>query len=378
MMFWILCALLTLAAFIAALAPFLRNSAGQTAPAAHDLAVYKDQLAEIDTDMKRGLISESDAESAKFEVSRRLLKADASSMVLKTNTSKTGMMAASLALVAVPVIAWGGYAMLGSPMLPDLPVSARNEPVAGTDGKIAELLSKAEEHLKANPKDGRGWAVIAPIYLRMGRFQQAIDAYGAAISNSEPSAMLEVGLGQALAAQNNGMVDARSMEAFKRAIELDPANPEPKVMIATAYAQQGKLAEAKAEFQAILDAAPKDAPWRANIEGAVKDIELAMNPKLAKPAMKGPSQADIDAAANMSEVDRVAMIEGMVANLAIKLEENPNDPEGWQRLIRSYAMLKKPDEAKAALSKAVAALASNAAALSQIKAMAGELGLETP
>jgi cytochrome c-type biogenesis protein CcmH len=83
-------------------------------------------------------------------------------------------------------------------------------------------------------------------------------------------------------------------------------------------------------------------------------------------------------AAGMSDADRTAMIEGMVANLDSKLTENPSDKDGWLRLIRSYTMLKKPDDAKAALQRARAGLSGNDGALSEVNALAVDMGLETP
>lgn len=376
MMFWILCAILTLAAFLAAMAPFLRE--GRRADvSSHDIAVYKDQLAEIDADLAKGLIGSAEAENARLEVSRRLLKADDLRNASSAQTARFAIPGASIALLAIPVIAWSVYSQVGSPDLPDMPVAARVQETNRTTNEIAGLLEKAEAHLKVNPKDGKGWSVVAPIYLRMGRFQEASEAYKAALSNSAPTAALETGLGQSLAGQNNGLIGEDALAAFKRAAAIEPQNPEPRVLIATAFAQQGKLGEAKAEFKSILDAAPKDAPWRSNIESAIRDIETAMNPQNAA-SEKGPSEADVNAAAAMSESDRAAMIEGMVANLDQRLAQNPDDPQGWQKLVRSYAMLKNTQKAQAALERAIGAMASNPDALKEIQTLAAELGLKLP
>ena len=376
MMFWISCSLLTAAAFIAALMPFLRAENTDVQAQANDIAVYKDQLTEIDADLERGMISKEDAENARTEVSRRLLKADDSAMETTQKPAKWATVVAATALLAIPVIAWGGYVLIGSPGMPDLPVEARGNSKNAVQ-EIAVLLQKAEEHLKAEPNDAKGWSVIAPIYLRLGRYDDAINAFGNAIRNSAPSLRLQIGLGEALAAANNGVINDAALAAFSKAAEIDPANPEPKALMATALAQQGKLAEAKAAFEKILADAPKDAPWRPNIEAALRDVDVAMNPAAAE-APKGPNQSDIENAAAMSATDRTAMIEGMVAKLDARLAETPNDPQGWQQLIRSYAMLQKSDKARDALQRARTALEANSEALAHIKTLANELGLEQP
>ena len=376
MMFWIVCAVLTAAAFFAVLLPYLRSKSAIEPAQVSDIAVYKDQLTEIEADLARGLILPADAENARLEVSRRLLKADEASRVSTGVNRKIATFAASAALLSIPLISWGGYAMLGSPQMPDLPITSRADDT-GAMKELAGLLEKAEAHLKAEPKDGRGWSVIAPIFLRMGRYAEAVNAYQNAIANSTPTAALHLGLGQALASQNNGQINEPALKAFQAAADLEPANPEPKALLAAALAQQGKFAEAKVAFTALLAETPADAPWRANIETALREIDVAMNPASA-PAMKGPTQSDVENAASMSEEDRKAMIEGMVAKLDARLAESPDDLEGWQRLIRSYAMLKDPEKAKSALQRARTALAANGQALAQINAAAQELGLEQP
>ena len=142
-------------------------------------------------------------------------------------------------------------------------------------------------------------------------------------------------------------------------------------MLATAKAQHGDLIAAKTGFQEILAKAPEDAPWRAIVEQSIARIDAANS-------QPGPTGADVDAAAQMSDGDRSAMIETMVAGLDAKLKENPADKEGWLRLIRSYAVLGKTELAKDAVTRAETGLIADRAALSEIKALASQLGLKTP
>jgi cytochrome c-type biogenesis protein CcmH len=236
---------------------------------------------------------------------------------------------------------------------------------------IEVLLARTESHLAANPADGKGWDVISPVYLRLGQFDKAVVAYRKTLELNGPAFKNEIGLAEALAGQNSGIIGPDSEEAFRRAAALEPGNPQPAIMLATAKAQRGELDEAKSAFQELLTKTPKDAPWRAIVEQSIAKIDAANG-------RPGPTGANIDAAAQMSDDDRTEMIKSMVAGLDAKLKANPADKEGWLRLIRSYAVLGDTGKAADAMQRAQASLASDTAGLSEINALAIELGLTTP
>ena len=363
MLFWSICAALTLAAVAGALLPLTKPPERTVAPNLTDIDVYKDQLRELDQDVERGLINGEEADAAKLEISRRILKADIrqGSPVSGNNVSAR---IAVIVLLLVPAAAWAGYLAAGSPHKSDQPIAMRMQ-APTEEASIEVLLARTEAHLSANPKDGKGWDVIAPVYLRLGQFDKAAAAFGKALEINGPAFKNEIGLAEALA----GKIGPESEEAFRRAAMIEPDNPQPAIMLATAKAQRGDLQAAKVGFQEILAKAPQDAPWRAIVEQSIAKIDAASS-------QPGPTGADVDAAAQMSDGDRKAMIESMVAGLDAKLKDNPADKEGWLRLIRSYAVLDKTELAKDAVVRAEEGLAADEAALSEIKALASQLGLK--
>ena len=381
MMFPVFCALLTFAAVLCVLLPFMRGSTalveGVAPSDANDLEVYKDQLREIDDDENRGLIGKDDANAARTEVSRRILKLSLmeAPSVPATGTPH-GSRIAIVSALAVPLAAWAIYGFTGSPAMPDQPFLARLETPSAQDS-IEDLIAKAEQHLAANPQDGTGWDVIAPIYLRTGQFDKAAQAFQRSSQTNGPTLKSEVGLGEALAGLNGGLIGPDALSAFKRASDLAPNDPQPKIYLATELAQQGKYAEANSAFLSILASAAQDAPWRSIVERSIAQLDAAQKRPLDQSA-PGPAQADVDNAGDMSDTDRIAMIEGMVSSLDAKLATSPSDKEGWLRLIRSYTVLNKPDAAKSAVERARQGLSGNQGALSEIKALAVEMGLETP
>lgn len=360
MVFWFVAALLTFGASVAVLLPLTGSSRRASSGNQHDLAVYRDQLAELDRDAARGLIQPADAEQARAEIARRIIRADGSGQVLadKAHWSVAGRALGGVAVLLVPLMSWGLYAALGSPDMPSQPLEARltQNPA---DSSVDELIARAEGHLAANPQDGRGWDVLAPIYLRLARYDQAVTAYRNAIRLEGASAAREAGLGEALTNAGGGIVSSGAQQAFERALKLEPAEPKARFFLAVALLQDGKSAEAIKAWETMGDELPEGSPWKEPVAQALVEAKNRIAATESKEPATGPTQAEMDAAASMSSGDRKAMIETMVAGLDQKLRENPQDTDGWMRLVRSYVVLGKTQEARSALERGLEALGAS-------------------
>lgn len=374
MLFWVIAAILTLGASLAVLLPLAGGSKNASAAGDHDLEVYRDQLAELDRDMARGLIQPIEAEEARAEIARRILRLSNAGQAgeAATQPSRSTRLVATAAVLVVPLVSWGLYGQLGSPDLPSQPLSERlvKNPA---DSSVDELIARAEAHLAANPSDGRGWDVLAPVYLRMQRYADAVTAYRNAIRLDGDSAARQAGLGEAIANAAGGIVSAEAQAAFEAALKLDPANPKAAFYLAMGMAQEGRMAEATAAWQKMLAALPQGSPWRGAVEQALAE-SAARSVASGAPA-KGPSAEDIDAASSMSPQDRQAMISTMVAGLDEKLRQNPRDEEGWMQLVRSYAVLGKTDQARDALNRGIAVFGADSDQARKLTAFAASLGV---
>jgi cytochrome c-type biogenesis protein CcmH len=357
MVFWFVAALLTFGASVAVLLPLTGGSRRALPGNQHDLAVYRDQLDELERDTARGLIQPVDAEQARAEIARRIIKADNSGQVSANEArwSGAGRVLGGLAVLLVPLMSWGMYASLGSPALPSQPLQERLAQNTA-ESSVDELIARAEGHLAANPQDGRGWDVLAPIYLRLGRIDQAVTAYRNAIRLEGASAAREEGLGEALTNAGGGVISSNAQEAFERALVLEPSQPKARFFLATALLQDGKTAEAVKAWEAMLAGLPDGSPWRESVQQAVAEARSRIAAADPKEPTAGPTQMEMDAAASMSPGDRKAMIETMVAGLDQKLRENPQDIDGWMRLVRSYVVLGSTQDAGSALKRGLEAL----------------------
>ena len=388
MIFWVVAAVLTAAVAAAILFPLSRSGKERGSFAAHDASVYRDQLAEIDRDVTSGSIEAKEAEAARAEVARRLIKAQREADVEGgpiASRLSFRRPAAVLVVVIIPLIGLGGYLALGRPGMPSAPLAER-EAGPGGDPQLADLVRKAESHLRSDPDDGQGWDVLAPIYFRTGRIQDAGIAYGNAIRLLGATAEREAGLGESLVMEQGGQVPEAARDAFQRALKLDPANPKAQFFLAVALAQSGKKDEALAAFGKLERESPPDAPWLPVLRSQIAALggspasppQATAGANEAQPAPPGnPTPEQMAAAGKMSDKDRTAMISGMVSRMDAQLSRQPNDLAGWKRLVRSYMVLGDPAKAKAALSRALKTFPAGTDDGRDLIALARTLGVDT-
>jgi cytochrome c-type biogenesis protein CcmH len=369
MTLWFVLALMTAAAVFAVLWPLSRrpNAEGTAA----DVAVYRDQLDELERDRTAGLIGAAEAEAARVEVARRLIAAaDGAAAEAGALRASQGRRRAAMltGLIALPLGVLSLYLAVGSPQLPGAPLSARltAPPEARS---IDTLVAQVENHLERNPSDGRGWEVIAPVYMRLGRFEDAVKARRNALQFNGTNAVREADYGEALVALANGVVTADAKAAFERARSHDANDIKARYFLGVAAEQDGRRDEAAGLFRGLLADATADAPWAEAVRRALTRVD----PNAA--TTPGPSAEDVAAADKMAPDDRNAMVRGMVERLASRLKQDGADLDGWLRLVRAYTVLGEPDKAKAAAADARSALAGDPDKMRRLEELTKTLGL---
>lgn len=380
MSLWIIFALMTAIGIWAVLTPF-RKTVNDTPLAINEnAAVYRDQLLEIERELELGLIAAEEAGSAKAEISRRLLAAadqNGNSDAITDHGRHTlpfRRAATVMALIGIPALGLGLYLSSGSPNLPGQPFAGRlSAPTSGQ--KITELIARAEAHLRLRPNDSRGWAVLAPAYIRQKRYRDAIYALEQVLKLSGRKPAVLVQYGEAIMFSENGLITKKAMDVFSEALSVDKSLVKPRYYLGLAAAQGGKLTVALERWQAMLKDAPQQAPWRPLVQNAVKAAQarIARNANPAKaPAL---DQATIKAMKTARPKQQSDMINAMVQRLATRLKANGKDLQGWLRLMRSYTVLQRKADAQAALVSARKIFAGDDKALGILKQMAAQLKL---
>ena len=351
MTLWPIFALMTLAAVAAVWWPLTRRQ--RSVRSGSDIAVYRDQLEEIDRDEATSLIGNVEAEAARVEVSRRLI---AAAEAAKAATVAAAPVPAGryrfatlvAAIILLPLGAGVTYFSLGSPNL--VPVSM-NAATGGQalPGGIEKTVAEVETYLESNPRNGKGWELLAPVYLRLGRFDDAVRARRNALEIFGPDAARLGDLGEAVVMASNGVVTAEAKGLFERANAADPEDVMAQYYLGLSAKQEGRRDEAEKRWSALVSGAREGAEWLPLVKNALARIdEKSPSIVVAPPEHNGGA------------------IEAMVERLAERLKKDGSDVAGWIQLVRSYRVLGKAEKLKATIADAHTALANDQGALQRL------------
>lgn len=377
MLIWLVFSLMTGFAALALLWPLARTRADAADDDA-DVVFYRSQLSEIDRDLARGILRPAEAETARTEAGRRLLRAGgggarASGKPQGEAGLRRRRAASAIALSMVPLVTVGLYGAIGSPHLPAQPLAARLN-ATPDQMDFAAALARIEMQLAATPDDVRGWELLAPIYVSGGRYGDAARALGHVIRLRGETPKLLVDQAEALTLENGGMVPAAARALYGRALEGQSdieTRTKARFYLALAAEQDGDLDNARKGYEKLLAASPAEAPWRPMVVQRL----AAIGGQAPRP--QSPSQGSApESASSQPDVRANPDIRAMVEGLAARLESDGGDADSWVRLVRSWGVLGEREKAKEALARARTALAADPAGLARLETEARAAGIE--
>jgi len=368
-MFWAITLAISIVVALSLLASLRHKARRDATRRDYDVNVYKDQLQELEREAAEGRIAESELAAARTEIQRRLLAADAagSDADKPASAGRAPLIAAAIAAPAAAIVL---YATLGTPGMPDFPLAERaglSAEATDADKAMVSLTQALEGRLQQQPDDPRGWILLGRSYATLGNADKAIAAFERALplTNRAPDVLAD--WAELKLMNGDSQFTEEIFMAFVEARQKDPSLPKPWFYIGLDRAQGGKYQEAAQIWTDLLFIAPPDADYvpavREKVQQAAADggfdaasleptdvakmvaREIARNSQPPETQAPGPSREDVEAAGEMSAEDRAAFIRSMVDRLAARLEENPNDPAGWQRLIRAYEVLGETEKA---------------------------------
>jgi cytochrome c-type biogenesis protein CcmH len=371
-MIWLVFALLTGAAILSILWP-LSRPAPKTREDAADVAFYRDQIAEIDAEFERGGLDREQAEAAKALAGRRLL-AVAPEEAAAGASPRARKIASVLALVAIPALGLGLYEEIGHPDLPDMPLEARlKAPPSQQD--FAAVVARMEAHIRANPDDARALELMAPVYMRMGRFDDAVKARKKIIELRGETPQRLVDYAEALSYANDGTIPPEAETQLQRALKLDPKNPGALFYVGLAAAQNGDKDKARMVWTGLLAELPADSPAKPEVQEKLALLDAPPQPAAGQGA---PPPGEAAAIASAAPEAQQQMIRTMVERLAQRLAAQGGSVDEWLRLIRAYKVLNETKKAQDSYNQALKALSGDATAREKLAASAKEMGLQTP
>jgi cytochrome c-type biogenesis protein CcmH len=296
-----LLALLTTATVGALLIPLLRTRVPSTSRFEGELAIYRDQLAEIERERATGALSESDAVAARLEIERRILAADAAAETASAAPAALHRLLPPALALVIPLFALGLYLKIGHPGEVDRLMVDRAQVVPPN---IQSLLEAARAEVAVRPNDP--------------------DAHSA--------------LGEALTLEADGTVTPAAAEAFKKALALRPDDPRSLYYLGLHDAQSGDSAAALKRWQELEAKSPPNAPFLPMLRAEMARVAQAAGLP-ANTTMPQPSREQQEAMAALTPEQRQQAIRGMVEGLAARMKENPQDRGGWLRLANAWKVL---------------------------------------
>jgi cytochrome c-type biogenesis protein CcmH len=348
---------------------------------ARDLAVYRDQLSELDLEVERGTLRAEERDAARIEIERRMLRAaEAAETTAASGGLRAGLLGIGVALL-LPLVAVPIYLRLGMPEMPDRPLAERQDVLEQRQAlaRFEDMAERLASRLKTTPDDLQGWKLLGRTYAVLERHGESVEAYRRAAALDPTDGTLLSLLGEALVYEANGEVTPEAVQAFDRALLVEPMDSAARFYRALAFAQAGDSKGAYDGWLALAKDAPADAPWRdmlmANLEDAAKRLGRDLARDLPAPPA-GPSAAQVEAVSRMSADERNAMILGMVERLAERMKETPGDLDGWMRLGQAYGVLGRKDDAVLAYRQARALTGEKTVQYQQINEALRSLGAD--
>ena len=303
-------ALLATATVGALLIPLLRAPRRSAGRLDGELAIYRDQLDEIERERAAGTIAETDAAAARLEIERRALAAGDQSVARPAGQADSllhKVLSPALAL-AIPLLALGLYLNMGRPGLPAAPTVASTPRPAAEPVDVARLVKLARDRVAAQPDDAEAQSA----------------------------------LGEALTLEADGTVTAAAAAAFRKAVALQPGDARAIYYLGLHDAQSGDSRAAIARWRELEAGSPPDAPYLAMLRSEIARIARAANiemPGAPPSTMPQPSREQQDAMAALTPEQRQQAIRGMVEGLAARMKDNPQDRAGWLRLANAWKVL---------------------------------------
>jgi len=276
MILWGAIAILSVLAIIYVMRPLV-SAQGDVAESATSLSVYRSQLAEVDADLARGIISPSEADAARIEIKRRILGSGK-----MTDTAHDGRLPLPVSIAGAAVclaLAIGLYLHLGRPSLPGQPYTLKAEQEALSKAVVSEfdaMLAKLEAHLEANPDDVEALKAMGWAQMRAGKPEKAIPALRKAVGLAPKDGQQLALFGETLVEAAAGKVSDEAMDAFNRVLAIDAKDPRGRYYKGLRLSQSGEQKAALDLWILLIKDSPKDAEWLPQVRKQAQDLALKL------------------------------------------------------------------------------------------------------
>lgn len=310
--FWIITGLLIVGALLFIVPPLLRRtSSSRVSRDAVNVAVYRDQLRELDLDLQCGTLSPEHHDKARRELEARLLE-DVNGAAAAARIRLPGRGAAIALGLAIPLCALGVYFVVGNPQAL-LPQAAGDAAHGLSEQQMQALIDRLAARLKNNPEDAEGWIMLARSYSLFGRFSEASTAYANAAARLPNDAQLLADYADALAMAQDKRLQGEPEKIIARALQADPNNLKALALAGTVAFENKNYGAALDHWERILRLAPQDSEFAQAVRASVAEAR----------ARGGSAVSGRPAQPPAASVGRVSGLVKLAPELAAKIK--PDD-----------------------------------------------------
>ncbi|MBT8412324.1 MAG: c-type cytochrome biogenesis protein CcmI, partial [Octadecabacter sp.] len=357
---------------------------------------------EVERDLARGVLDQTEADRTRTEISRRLLTADATGRAALTDAPK-GLSRVAAAVLGLGLLSASGWLYLnyGAPGYGDVPraerVAISDERRANRPGQLeAEAAAPAPENLLdqfddqtrdliqdrraaafEKPEDLATWDVLSRTEAAIGAYDRATRAQervvalkGDEVTPADIETLLDL-----MVAATAGYVSPEAEAVAFQLLQMDPDNAPAQYYTGLMYAQNDRPDMAFPIWRKVVEESPRDTLHWNFAAGQIGDVAFMLGVDYALPDQRGPSNEQIADAQNMTEEDRAAMIQGMVQQLAERLATDGGPPQDWARLVTALGVLGEDEKARQVVDEAEIVFGGDVQAVGIIRAAAQEAGI---
>jgi cytochrome c-type biogenesis protein CcmH len=388
---WLLMTILCSAAAVGVSIPLIRRWENINGGSI-DKAIYEDQLKEVEKDLQNGAINAPEAESAKVEIQRRLTTS-AKNIIEARPVSNGWRTAAFLATAGLVILGSVNlYSLMGSPDMPSVSTQPQQTPpapaeataaqaqapaaAASNPGQVDAMVAKLIARLQANPKDAEGWRMLGWSQFNLQHYPESSDAYAKALALDPTNTEYKSAYAEALVQMTQGIVTPKAQALIAEVLAKEPKDSRGRFYDALSREQSGDQAGALDRWLALLADTPPDAGWRDDVKQRITDLAKATGRDVSA-ALALPSLPVSPAQQTLAQPEKDAMVAGMIAKLATKLEANPKDRDGWAMMIRSLTVSGDKKGAGEALAKALDIFKDDKATIDGLNSIAQNAGSGT-
>jgi len=275
--FWLVVSLLMAAALVVLLPPLLRQRAAAPGVSrkATNVAVYRDQLRELELDLAAGVVSRDGFEEAKREIERRLLEDVGDAPQEPAHAGSAGRNAAVVVGAALPIVAFVLYFAVGNfqALLPAATANAQQGAHSIGEEQIRELAGRLAARMEKEPENVEGWVMLGRSYTALGQFQDAARAYGNAVARSGSDAALLADYADALAMAQGRSLAGEPEKIIQRALAIDPQNVKALALAGTAAFERRDYPVAAEYWERILKVAPEESELAQSVRASIAEAK---------------------------------------------------------------------------------------------------------